>query len=149
MTKEQLAALLNNREYTQEITNQENALAKANRLLVVYGASDDLCELRGAIEDEAGVYTGGTVVIADGKILPEIDDDDIEILKKYGVLGTARKIYESSLNIEALWCKEEEYSWTFKTDAPHASFEVIEDGEKYCRGIVIDLKELESLKGQS
>jgi hypothetical protein len=37
--------------------------------------------------------------------------------------------------IDAVWC-EGEYSWTYKTNIPHATFDIWEDGEKYCKGIV-------------
>jgi hypothetical protein len=43
--------------------------------------------------------------------------------------------------IEAIWGKDG-YSWTYKTDIPHATFDIFEDGEKFCRGIVFDIKSL-------
>lgn len=140
MTKEQLAAKLNGREYTNEITADEDKEAKQNGLLVIFGASDDLCELRGVTNDEAGVYGGGTVTISrDGKLLEEIDDDDSQVLQKYGVLSQVRANRAQGIEVEALWCKEEGYSWTFKTPTPHATFEIVEGEEKYCRGIVLSL----------
>lgn len=63
MTKEQLAYLLNGREYTNEITKEEEREAKNSGLLVIFGASDDLIELRGAIYDEVGAINGGEVRI--------------------------------------------------------------------------------------
>ncbi len=56
MNAKQLAAQLNGREYGSEITKEEEAAAKKAGLVVVYGASDDLVELRGAIEEEVGAY---------------------------------------------------------------------------------------------
>lgn len=144
MTKEELAAKLTGREYTNEITKTEEAEAKKSGLVVIFGASDDLAELRGAIYDEAGCYDGGEFFLdPTGKqfLLPQIEDEDDEILKKYGVSEAARAVLAAAIKVEALWCKEPGYSWTFATDAPHATFEVMEDGEHYCRGIVIDLKE--------
>lgn len=49
---------------------------------------------------------------------------------------------KSAKSIEALWCKEDGYSWTYKTEIPHATFEVVEDEEPYCRGIVFALADL-------
>jgi hypothetical protein len=142
MTKEQLAELLDGREYGSEITSAEEKAAKLAGLLVVFGASDDLCELRGVIEDEAGAYDGTTVLIGrDGKLLPEMEDDDEEILKKHGVFEHVLDVRRSAIRIEALW-DSEGYSWVYETKTPHATFEVLEDGGKYCRGIVIDLKPL-------
>ena len=58
MIKEELAALINGREYTHELTDKEKS-AKDARLVVVFGASEDLMEFRGAINDECGAYGGG------------------------------------------------------------------------------------------
>lgn len=111
MTKESLAALLNGREYRDEITHSEEDAAKAAGLVVVFGGSDDLCELRGAITDERDCYNGGSMKIK-GKLL------------------------------KMLWCKEPGYSWTYSTNIPHAVFDIMEDGEKYCRGIVFAIADL-------
>ncbi len=50
-TKEQLASRLTGREYGDEITEEEEAEAKASGLFVIFGASDDLCEIRLAVID--------------------------------------------------------------------------------------------------
>lgn len=138
MTKEELAARLNGREYRKEITSQERLEAKESGLVVVYGASDDLMEFEGAIYDEMGCYDGGTALIdADGLLDREqIEDDDDEAIANY----VARK--KTARSIEALWSKEDGYSWTYQTEIPHATFEVVEDGEPYCRGIVLALVDL-------
>ena len=46
--------MLNGRSYRNEITSSEEKLAKENNLVVVYGASDDLVELAGAMSEEFG-----------------------------------------------------------------------------------------------
>ena len=51
MTKEELAAMLNGREYGKEITKAEEEKAKANGLVVIYGYSDDNVELRRHLVD--------------------------------------------------------------------------------------------------
>lgn len=110
-------------------------MAQRDGLVVVFGASDDLVEFRGDINDELDAYNGTTVKLDGLGLLPrrESIEDDVELekyfIRKRGNLKT----------IEALWCAEDGYSWTFKTDIPHATFEVMEDGEHYCRGIVFDL----------
>lgn len=146
MTKEELAAQLNGREYRHEISDHEEKDAKANDLVVIFGASDDLCELRGAINDELGAYREALILIKDGKLLQEIDDDDIDTLKKYDALGLVIKLHQEATKIHACWCTEPGYSWTYRTTAPHATFEVVEGEEKYCRGIIIDLKELAAVE---
>ena len=87
-------------------------------MVVIFGASDDLCELRGAINDEVGAYNSVTLLIKDGKLLPPIEPDDIDILKKYGVLAAAKKSREHATQVIALWCKTHGWSWTIETDAP-------------------------------
>ena len=74
MNAKELAAKLNGREYLQEITRGEAELAKASGLVVVYGASDDLIEFRGAIRDEGDCYDGGTVLIDAKGVLPSWDE---------------------------------------------------------------------------
>ena len=143
MTKEELASKLNSREIGSEITKAEEAQAKENRLVVIFGASDDLCELRGAIKDEVGAYGDGLVQISrEGVLLPEMEDTDEEVLRKYGFLDVLRASRRAAIEVKVWWCVGNGYSWSYETQVPHATFEIMEGTEKYCRGIVIDLKEL-------
>lgn len=112
MTKEQLAARLNGRQYGDEITRAEEQLAKENGLVVIFGASDDLCEMRGAINDEFDCYDGG-----------EIECEDY------------------SGKLRAIWCPENGGSWGYETNLPYATFNIYEDSELYCVGIVVELEE--------
>lgn len=138
MTKEELAALLNGREYGDEINPDQARIAKANGLVVVYGASDDLMEFEGAIRDEFGCYDGGTAIVdAEGLLRDwesvKKDGDKDEIARHLEREKTAR-------TIEALWAPDgKNMSWAYKTEIPHATFDVMEDGEIYCRGIVFAL----------
>jgi hypothetical protein len=134
MTKEELAAQLNGRTIGQEITDDEAAAAKAAGLVVVFGASDDLMEFRGAIEDEAGAYDGGEAQVDAKGLLPDrgsIDDDD-RLEDFFMRRKTAQKI-------EAHWCKAPPFAWTFSTEIPHATFTIVEDGDPWCQGIVFEL----------
>jgi hypothetical protein len=141
MTKEEMAALLDGSEYPMEMDSHEEKAAKQARLLVVFGASDDLCELRGVIRDEVGCYgSGGFRVSRDGKLLVTPDRDESEVLAKFGLLGTLMDQHTAAISVEACWCAEKGGpSWTYRTTEPHATFNVMEDGEVYCRGIVIQL----------
>jgi hypothetical protein len=143
VTKEELAALLNGREYMSEITPSEERTAAKNKLLVVFGASDDNCELRGVINDEVSAWYGCTFSVSrDGKLLAPIEGDDTEILEKYDLLDLAREMRSEAkaIVIDALWDKGD-YSWVIQTNSPNAAFDILDDGEKFCRGIVIDMKE--------
>lgn len=138
--RDALAALLTGREYTREITKAEEAAAKAAGLLVIFGGSDDLVELRGITHDEIGTY-GGTefMVHATGICIgwDEFDEKDDEDMSRQYFIDKAK-----ARKVEALWSAEPGYSWTYRTDVPHATFEIIEDGAPYCRGIVIDVADL-------
>lgn len=113
MTATEFAQMIDQRQYGDEITPAEEQLAKEHGLLVVFGCSDDLMELRGAIDDEVDCYNGG---VFEHKTL--------------------------SSPIEAVWCPPDlECAWAYKTTLPHAEFKVYEDDELYCIGIVCDINE--------
>lgn len=139
MTKETLAAQLTGREYGSEISKEEEAAAKAAGLVVIFGASDDLMEFCGVIHDEAYPGEEGVVKLHRGGLL-EDHNEDCEC-KWCGYEATAKKCAE----VQALWCKEKGYSWTYKTEIPHATFEIVEGSEKYCRGLVIEASALPSI----
>lgn len=138
MTKEEFAALITGREYGEEMTREEEAQAKAAGLLVVFGASDDLTEVRGALHDEAGACDGATHRIDAKGFVPDwesVDHDDEDECAAY----FARK--GRGAEVRAKWA-EGDYSWVIETDVPHATFEIVEGDEKYCRGVVISAADL-------
>lgn len=145
MNKEQLAELLNGREYRNEITREEAKLAKGNGLLVCFGVSDDLLELEGIISDEVGARNGTTAVIVKNK------SGAIDILSEYSLREIQQVLSEHNLpfnlnkvEIEAKWApKDPECSWLITTELPHATFDIFEDGDLYCRGMVVDQKDIE------
>lgn len=134
MNKEELAKLLNGREYGNEITVAEKEKAKENNLVVVFGYSDDCMEFCGAIDDEVDCFDGG-VAYLDGKEL--VESSIIEDCKQCRFL---QKHLKHLRKIEAVWCpKDMDCSWKYETDIPHSKFNIYEDGELYCVGIVFDL----------
>jgi hypothetical protein len=145
MNKEQLAALLNGRQYGDEITESEQALADENGLLVCFGASDDLLELRGIVYDEVGAYDGGVAFLVKKKngIIGVIGQDDLEEVKE--IMDNIGLDFElNQVEIIAEWCPEDlDCSWRIKTELPHATFDIMEDGDLYCRGIVIEKSSIE------
>lgn len=129
MTIKEVAELFNGRQYGREGTQADFDGLGELGFVVVFGASDDLCELRGAINDEADCYNGGTIYLdADGVFYADCENEDCKLLQRH--LKTCK-------TIEAVWC-DGDYPWTYKTDIPHECFDIYEDGEKYCRGIVFD-----------
>jgi len=135
MTKEELAEMLDGREYRSEILPTEAKQAKENGLVVVYGASDDLMEFDGAIYDEVGCYDGGMAYLnSNGLFESECDDEDCPY---------ALREQEKCKTIEAVWCDPDNTaSWSYKTDIPHATFNIMEDDELYCIGIVFEIASL-------
>ncbi len=138
MDAKTLAAQISGREYGKELTKQEAEQARAAGLVVVYGASDDLMEFEGAIYDEFGCYEGGTALVDEKGLLDrdQIDDSDDEAIADY----VARK--KTARSIEAAWSDAGNPCWSYKTDIPHETFEIIDEGEIYCRGIVFALADL-------
>jgi hypothetical protein len=131
VTKEELAALLNGREYGREVYRREERLAAESRLVVAFGSSDDLLELRGAIDDEIGAYNGTTVLITpDGLLKNKCEYSECPYFHE--------KILKTKDTVTAIWDKDG-YSWVIESTLPYAPFDIMEDGEKYCRGIVFCL----------
>jgi hypothetical protein len=128
MNTEELAKLLNGREYRNEMTQEEEKLAKESNLVVIFGASDDLMEARGAVNEEWGAgetafFTGS------GVIVNECESEDCPHFEK--LVKDAKFVYPQWDN--------EGYSFTYRTNINHSTFDILEDGEKYCRGIVFSL----------
>ena len=136
MTKEQFAEMLNGRECGNEITREEKAIAKEHGLVVVFGASDDLMEFEGAIRAEVGCWEGRTVFL-----------DKKNLFGHKSGLCENCTLYLAAMveckTIDAVWCSPDSTAaWTYKTDIPHATFDIMEDDELYCCGIVFELKSL-------
>jgi len=140
MNAKELAMLLTGREYRKEIDRTEEHQAKAAGLVVAFGASDDLLELRGAVHDEVGAWCGCHVRVDAKGVLPDFND-----LLDDGGKSALRDYFRresGGAEVEAIWEGEPGYSWIIKTSIPHETFEIVEDGEPYCRGIVFALADL-------
>lgn len=141
MTKEELALSLNGRLYGQEINAEEAKQAKAAGLVVLYGYSDDGVELAGAIDDEIGAWNGTTLRVTKQGLLPEWDNidhkDEAACAKYFEQRDMAQWL------IKCRWCADPDGpAWAFETTIPHATFEVMEDGDVFCRGIVFSMANL-------
>jgi len=126
ITKEEFAVKINNCQYRDELNNQLKNEARENGLIVVYGASDDLIEFEGCISEEEGCWSGGLFKIN---------------AKKLTVKETENS--ESKNVIKAIWCDPElNTSWSYETKIPHVKFNVMEDDDLYCIGIVFSIYDL-------
>ena len=131
MTKEQLAEMLNGRQYGDETTPEIERLAKENGLCIAFCASDDLLEFRGTVYDEVSAWNGAKAHIT--------------------VKGNVKKNPKpGSICVQASWCPKDEKgkvwaSWNIQvmTEVNFAPFDIFEDGELYCRGCVFPFKPIE------
>ena len=130
MELKEFASMINGRERGNELKGKEEALAKELGYVIVFGYSDDVAILRGAINDEVGSYGGSSIYINKDGIFEECD-----CKCKYSLIAKSK-----CKEIKAIW--GEEYSWRYETSIPHSKFEIFEDGEKYCEGIIFDIKSL-------
>ena len=131
MTLKEFAEKLNNAklEYLQlpsEIIDE----AKENGFVIVTGASDDLIEFDGAYTEEAGCFNGAKITFdSDGT-----DDDGY--------------VHKNLINV--YWCgmidgeevREYEATWEYETDIPHETFDMWDNGELYCKGIVFRVEDM-------
>lgn len=133
MTAKELAEMLNGREYGSVMTRDERKTAKESGLVVVYGYSDDCAELDGAIYDEVSCYDGGAFYVNRDGLLNDSDCSN-RMCRYY------KNALESAKKIEAVWGAGP--SWSYKTDIPHETFNIYEDGELFCVGIVFRVEDL-------
>ena len=150
MTAKELVELLNGKT-ENAITKSIEKLAKDNGLVIVYGSSDDRMEFNGAINDEGSCYDGGEVLFTKKGCLQNQDEceEAIGTLKENGYNVDSLQIQSNKIN--ALWCDEKIHSlggdyknvsWAYETEIPHEKFNLMEDGEVYCIGIVFSINDL-------
>lgn len=141
MNTKQLADLVSGQQYPFRMPAELDSQAKESGLVVVYGSSDDLMEFRGAINDEIGAWNG-TVAFVDRHGL--LADFDRILASGHDIQNKLRNYFKregSGIAIKAVWGALP-YSWTYETRIPHDTFEIVEDGEPFCRGIVFSLTAL-------
>lgn len=126
-----LANQLNGCIYRKEVDENIETIAKENNLVIVFGASDDILEFRGAIDDEAGL----TAYIYNKELLQN-KCSAYECPYYENVMVPASRKFQREFD-------HDEGYWMIDTDVPHFSFMVYEDDErtqKYGQGIVFNLK---------
>lgn len=116
MDIKQAAARLDGSEYREEGDRDLWRELREARLVAIFGASDDLAELRGAVDDDCPYWK-----------------------KLKGAAHVARvvPIWDDGQEVEG-----HSWPWRYDTTIPHATFKVMEDGEPYCLGIVLSLDDL-------
>lgn len=137
LTKAALATHLDGKEYPFDVPPDLEAQAKDAGLVVVFGASDDLMELRGAISEEVGAGEGATILLTQDGLFVE---DACESHCRYFQQAKA-DAERHGATITALW-EQDGVSWSYETSIPHATFTILQDGEVYCRGMVFALADV-------
>jgi hypothetical protein len=133
-------------EYPCRIDKNLAQQAKDAGIVIVFGASDDLIEFRGAIHDEVGV-SEVDVTIIDGKgVLPVdingniTDPDAVETIQ--GCKNLAER-FTKSVAVTSYWCPADNSGASWAYSVPEhiewEPFNVMEDGELYCVGVVFKL----------
>lgn len=135
MNIQEVAEKLNGVQYGEEgriLTLEYCKELRREGVVVVRGYSDDLVEFDGAISDEFGADLYH--LNSKGLIRNECEDDRCPYFE--------RIVKDAKYYIKALWCETPEYCWTYDTNIPHVTFDVMEDEDKYCRGTVFKLSDL-------
>jgi hypothetical protein len=133
ITVKEAAEQLNGREYREEGDRDFWNNLNQSGIVAVFGASDDLMEFRGAIDDEVGCYNGGTAYLNDsGLYSKHCEDDDCPHEKT---------IMARMSVIEAI-VGDGDFLFVYQTEIPHETFIIKEDGDNYCRGIVFYLSDV-------
>lgn len=130
MDIKEFAKMIDGKKYGYKMfTDEELKIATENGFVIVTGASDDLMEFDGAMRDEGSCYDGGKVY--------------------FDLSGVDQEGKKRANCIEALWCDDEVrdelgavITWTYKTEIPHETFMVYDQGDSYCRGIVFNLADI-------
>ena len=133
MIEKEIADMLDGLEYGEEIRDDILKYAKENGAVIVFGASDDLMEFRGAIEDELPMCGGGFAYLdKNGLFRNKCSNVDCPYFIEKLVYAKV---------IIAIWdCGG--YSWMYTTEIPHETFEILEDRKQYCRGIVFSVDKI-------
>ena len=134
---ERWAKLLHGFEYpAREIQEFQQEIAK-DGVIAIYGLSDDLLEFVGVINDERGAWKGFF-----GRLTK-----DLTVISEIEYLNSKLWNAENLPFIRAIWnpkdLQDNIYSsWKIETDLPHKEFQILEDGELFCIGIVIDIEDV-------
>lgn len=109
--------------------------AKKNGIVIALGLSDDILMLEGSLHEEFGANNGRKIVIdSKGVIENRCSSSPCPYFKE--------KISKAKHYVEAVWCPEDkDVSWEIKSNIPHETFTIMEDGEIFCIGIVFKFKD--------
>lgn len=122
MNTKEWAEKLNNIEYPADEIWDMRKQFEEDGVVVVYGASDDLIEFEGAIQDEGDCY-----------------NDEVFYLNKEGLTTSHSKNY-----VKVTHPHNGTVQFNYETNIPCEWFDVLEDGELYCKGFVFNRNDLKA-----
>lgn len=128
MTAAELAAKLDGKDFMTEMPEDD---ARENRLFIVFGYSDDLIEIRGFQDEEIYAFSGETFYInpETGYVAAE-EGDETEYFKN--TVSNWGKVYGEYKN----------RVWEFETKIPHSTFNLYDEDDLFCKGIVFSMDDL-------
>ena len=74
------------------------------------------------------------------------DDAYLDVFVDQGVYTDEVPANTKLREIKAVWCAPGKPAWSYETDIPHEKFNIYEDGELFCEGIVFSLEDLRETK---
>jgi hypothetical protein len=104
---------------------------------IIYGYSDDAVMVEGVINDQGSAYDSNTLWLDREGFLPINEDLTLQD-DEPATVEECRKIvkrFDSSVKVRAIW-QDSGIAWTYEFEGDHRTFDILEDGEVWCRGIV-------------
>jgi hypothetical protein len=153
MTKEELARKLDGLDHHRSIPKEYHPVLVESDLAIVMGFSVDLCYFlypqNGEVKKEALPCWNGDKFWFDKDFKKILNGDHKAIFKRHIEVKA-----DCNNSIAAVWCDEnakspdgDYYAWTYKTDIPHATFDIVEIDDDdalsyYCKAIVFNINDL-------
>jgi hypothetical protein len=129
------AEAITGRQYGDELTKAEEKELKNLGYVAIFGYSDDNTKilLRGAIYDFIDADNGTEFKLRSTHILPNNCGCNCEYCGFNSVKAE---------EIQVILDEDESFTWVFRTSVTHATFNIFDQAEPYCRGIIIDTRDL-------
>ena len=146
MNLKEWAEKLNDCEYGDELSNEDKELLEKDGIVAVFGYSDDNIELEGAMYDELPAYDEetyywfGKYFVSNDRInefLNYVDDDF------YAFKPLIEPLFEKNSERSYITSKPgKDCQFEYETNIPCEWFNVMEDGNLYCKGFVFNKNDL-------
>lgn len=144
ITHLELAEQLDKNQYRDEITDNQEQLAKDNNLVVMFGQSDDIVMIQGSIDEET-YPEDGSIYFWKRKLFTAKEPFESDQLWEQKEYFEGYGLNVDLTEVEAIFGPEDsEASWVFKMQSgiPYTEFRIMEDDDLFCIGIVFDLSDL-------